>query len=117
MKNHAFLIQAHNFPELLDEFVFRIHRPNHCIFIHLDKKSVLKPDGLNCLKLENVTLLQKYKVKWGGISQVYATLLLLETANKYPVDFNYYHLLSEQDYLCKTNQEFDDFLKIQIRTI
>lgn len=36
--NHAFLIVAHDSPELLQRIVKRLEAPNHYIFIHLDKK-------------------------------------------------------------------------------
>lgn len=37
--NHAFLILAHDSPELLQRIVNRLKAPNHYIFIHLDIKS------------------------------------------------------------------------------
>ena len=37
--NHAFLIEAHDSPELLQRIVDRLNAPNHYLFIHLDGKS------------------------------------------------------------------------------
>ena len=38
MKNHAFLILAHNQPELLSRIVSVLKAPNHYFFIHVDAK-------------------------------------------------------------------------------
>lgn len=38
MKNHAFLILAHNQPELLSRIVSVLMAPNHYFFIHVDAK-------------------------------------------------------------------------------
>ena len=37
--NHAFLIETHDSPELLQRIVDRLNAPNHYFFIHLDGKS------------------------------------------------------------------------------
>ena len=39
MLNHAFLIETHDSPELLQRIVDRLNTPNHFFFIHLDGKS------------------------------------------------------------------------------
>ena len=38
MKNHAFLILAHNQPELLSRIVSVLMAPHHYFFIHVDAK-------------------------------------------------------------------------------
>ena len=38
MKNHAFLIQTHSYPELTEEIVALLESPNHYFFLHVDAK-------------------------------------------------------------------------------
>ena len=38
MLNHAFLIIAHDSPELLRRIIDNLRAPNHFFFVHLDKK-------------------------------------------------------------------------------
>ena len=37
--NHAFIIQVHTQPELLDRILKRLNAPNHYFFINVDGKS------------------------------------------------------------------------------
>lgn len=48
-------------------------------------------------------------VNWGGFSQIQCTINLLQAA--FNDNMDYYHLISGQDYPCKSNQEFDAFFE------
>ena len=54
-------------------------------------------------------LFQKYKVYWGGFSQVQVELFLFEKA--YEKQYDYYHLISGADLPLKSNQEIDAFFE------
>ena len=48
--NHAFLIQAHNYPELLADIVNLMSAPNHYFFIHIDKKATIYMHSSQAIK-------------------------------------------------------------------
>lgn len=57
MLNHAFLIETHDSPELLQRIVDRLNTPNHFFFIHLDGKS-------------SVNKIDTTRIGGGGIYQI-----------------------------------------------
>ena len=110
--NLAFLILAHKNPEQLQMLVDYLHKNGSSVFVHIDKKSA----GDFALFMEankekkNVFIYSRYKVYWGGYSQIRATFFLLEQAIKnYPFDF--VSLLSGQDAPVQPLSAFEDFLK------
>lgn len=112
--NHAFLIQAHAYPELLFKIVNELNASNHFFFIHIDKKGkdMLSSSCIRELKLyQNVILLSDYQVNWGGASQFKVTVRLLFEALLYIPKMDYFHLISGQDFPLKSNKEFDSFFE------
>ena len=94
MKKHALLIQAH---QDISYFIKLAKiQPNVNFYVHMDAKSrdFLKTDLAN---LANVVFLtDRVSVRWGGFSQIEATLKLFETAFANE-DNAYFHLLSGED--------------------
>lgn len=94
MKKHALLIQAH---QDISYFIKLAKiQPNVNFYVHMDAKSDYFPDAKTA-QLANVFLLKdRITVRWGGFSQIEATLKLFETAfaNK---DNAYFHLVSGED--------------------
>lgn len=94
MKKHALLIQAH---QDISYFIKLAKiQPNVNFYVHMDAKSrdFLKTDLAN---LANVVFLtDRVSVRWGGFSQIKATLKLFETAFANE-DNAYFHLLSGED--------------------
>lgn len=94
MKKHALLIQAH---QDISYFIKLAKiQPNVNFYVHMDAKSrdFLKTDLAN---LANVVLLSdRVSVRWGGFSQIEATLKLFETAFANE-DNAYFHLVSGED--------------------
>ena len=94
MKKHALLIQAH---QDISYFIKLAKiQPNVNFYVHMDAKSDYFPDAKTA-QLANVVLLSdRVSVRWGGFSQIEATLKLFETAfaNK---DNAYFHLVSGED--------------------
>lgn len=68
MKNHAFLIQTHSYPELTEEIVGLLESPNHYFFLHVDAKQ----KNIDCFrdickKYQNTILIKnRLKVNGGG---------------------------------------------------
>ena len=109
MKQHAILIETHANLDLLTRVLNKMMSENHYFFIHVDKKNQDYNDFI-ALESDHVIFTHKrYNVKWGSVEQIYLTLQLLKTAKKHPIDFDYYHLISGQDYPTKNNQNFDLF--------
>lgn len=94
MKKHALLIQAH---QDISYFIKLAKiQPSVNFYVHMDAKSDYFPDAKTA-QLANVFLLKdRITVRWGGFSQIEATLKLFETAfaNK---DNAYFHLVSGED--------------------
>jgi len=109
--NHAFLIMAHDEPELLKRIVNRLVAPNHYIFIHIDCKSPIYP--FEC-QMHNVYYLygkQRVNVIWGGFSQLKAEFQLIKAALNCGIDMDYFHLISGHDYPIVSNTSFDVFFE------
>ena len=94
MKKHALLIQAH---QDISYFIKLAKiQPNVNFYVHVDAKSDYFPDA-ETAQLANVFLLKdRITVRWGGFSQIEATLKLFETAFANE-DNAYFHLLSGED--------------------
>lgn len=72
------------------------------VYVHVDKRSSIK-----ILPQENVHVYSKYKVYWGSLNLVKATLLLLKNANLKRYDR--YICISGQDLPLKSNIEIINF--------
>lgn len=110
--NHAFLIMTYNFPEQLGEVVNLLMSENHYFFIHVDKKSDMAPFIKVVKGVEHIIFIsenERIPVYWGGFSQVLAEIILLKKAYTYSVNMEYFHLISGQDFPCKSNQFIDSF--------
>ena len=94
MKKHALLIQAH---QDISYFIKLAKiQPSVNFYVHMDAKSDYFPDA-EPAQLANVFLLKdRITVRWGGFSQIEATLKLFETAFANE-DNAYFHLLSGED--------------------
>ena len=94
MKKHAVLVQAH---QDISYFIKLAKiQPNVNFYVHMDAKSDYFPDA-ETAQLANVFLLKdRITVRWGGFSQIEATLKLFETAFANE-DNAYFHLVSGED--------------------
>lgn len=106
----AILMMCHKSPEQINMFVKQFENQNVDIFIHIDKKANI--DG-QITRANNVYILpneRRKDVQWAQISQVDATLQLIEYAKSF-YDYDFYWLVSGQDYPIKDVTEIIDFLK------
>lgn len=102
MKQHAFLITAYHSPGLLNRMLSRYADAIHC-YVHIDRKSTMEPTEL--LNHPNVTIIKRYNVNWGGINHWLAFLELMTMAAA--DGYDYYHLLTGQDYIVAPLSNFD----------
>ena len=100
----AILLQCHKIPEQVNMFLETMYDSVFTFFIHIDKKSSI---GESLLKRNDIIILPDYlrvDVQWGNISQVDATLNLMNYTKGYG-EFDYYWLCSGQDFPIKPIKE------------
>ncbi|MDV7712267.1 beta-1,6-N-acetylglucosaminyltransferase [Enterococcus casseliflavus] len=100
MKKQAYLIMAHGNFENLSNLIKSLDYKFHDIFVHIDKQVTTSsiPSFKKMVEHANIHVYQKYKVSWGGYSQVLLQVDMLRTAYSYYNEYSYYHFLSGQDF-------------------
>lgn len=77
------------------------------IIIHVDKKSNF--EDFDCLKLSNVIFIEdRVDVQWGAVTQINATLKLMECASSF--NYDYFFLISGDDIPAMSNARINEFL-------
>lgn len=95
---HAFLILAHEQPEMLVELIGALNRSDCDVFVHIDAKAPYSQDDLKINKLNNIHFVQRrIDARWGDFSLVEAELELFATALNHG-SYDYLHLISGVDY-------------------
>ena len=82
---HAFLIIAHNEPEILKILLSMLDDKRNDVYLHIDKRSEKLFQEITSYQMKNGELYlidKRMKVYWGDISQVEVEYLLFETALK-----------------------------------
>lgn len=82
---------------MLSRLVGRFDRDFFKIYVHIDKRSSIRSDQIDDLRQLGATVLQRYAIRWGTITHLYAILDLLRLV----VDWggaDYVHLISGQSY-------------------
>ena len=93
MKKHAYLIMAHNEPEILRKLISLLDDVRNDIYLHIDKKTDMAIFGNIETKYSKVTYVRRNNVYWGGLSQIRCELTLFEEAARNG-HYGHYHLLS-----------------------
>lgn len=105
-RKHAFLIMAHDNPEMLSFLVAKLDYEYNDIFIHIDKKSDMSL--FSDIKTTFSTLYftppeDRVDVRWGDMSQVECEYVLFKQAY-HTSSYAYFHLLSGVDMPLKSNE-------------
>ena len=111
---HAYLIMAHNQPELLCCLLRALDHEKNDIFLHLDRKMPSCDESVfeDQVKKGSLTILpQRLDVKWGQYSQIQCELNLLEAASQ--EKHAYYHLMSGVDFPLKSQDHIHRFFEEQ----
>lgn len=102
----AILIQCHKNPKQINLLLERLNHPDIDCYLHIDKKADFAD---KIIHRENVFVLpdeQRVSVEWAQISQVTATLNLLNTAvASARGGYDYYWLISGQDWPLRSVEE------------
>ena len=108
--NVAYLVAAHNNPQVLKRAIGMLSYEDCAFFIHIDQKSNI--EEFSGIRGENILFSEKrIPVYWGGFSQVQATLLLLRQALESPQNYDYFVLLSGSDYPLRSGKYINTFLQ------
>jgi len=108
----AYLILAHKSPQQLARLVHALETPSARFFLHWDAKSGPPGDTLRGLASRpGVHLVgPSVRVYWGDFSHIRATLLLLREAVNHSERFDYFFLISGQDYPIRSNESIQTLL-------
>lgn len=113
MNKHAYLIIAHNEPEVLRTLLAMLDDVRNDIFVHIDRRACFVYESVKDYKPKHSTLVfleHPIAVYWGDISQVQVEYMLFERAfSQGP--YAYYHLLSGVDLPIKSQDYIHAFFQ------
>ena len=101
---HAYLILAHNEPELLSLLVERLDDVRNDIYIHFDRKLSVLPD-IKTLHAGLCILKDRVDVRWADVSMLEAEYKLFHAVVDSGCEYSHYHLISGVDLPLK-NQDY-----------
>ena len=106
----AHLLLVHKSPKQVARLTkILVSHPNATVFIHVDAKLNIVPFTTELSGIRRVHfLIERTTINWGGYSMVEATLSLLKMAF-YTDDFQYFNLLSGEDYLLRPVSDVHHF--------
>ena len=105
----AHIIITHKNPEQLERLLKQMQHPDFDFYIHVDQKIDIRPFAY-LAEMEGVSFIRDRGLcNWGGYSTLRAMVNSLKEVLDNEVDYEFYNLLSAQDYPIKTNQEIHDF--------
>lgn len=96
MVKHAYLIIAHNEPEILNLLISALDDERNDIYVHIDKKAPFDGSNLKAVKSHLRVVEPRLDARWGDFSLVEVELLLFTEAYQ-SKSYAYYHLLSGTD--------------------
>lgn len=104
----AYLILCHDAPAQLNALATHLAAGGHDVFIHLDAKASIRHlvHTNACIRL----IAHPSDVRWGGWTQVEATLKLLAAARRTGRHYRYLHLLSGQCMPLLSHVSLNDYL-------
>ena len=100
----AYLILAHKNPEQVKRLLRLLDGD---VYIHIDSKSNSKDFYINNPQINYIN--NRISITWGGFSMIKATLKLINVARN-NCNYDYYILLSGDDYPLKSLDELESFL-------
>lgn len=105
----AHLIIAHKNPVQLERLIRALDHHDAYFYIHIDKKTEIAP-FLFLKNIERVVLVEDRMIcNWGGFSFIETTIKLLTLALDSGLKFDFFNLLSAQDYPLKSPEEIHNF--------
>ena len=108
---HAYLIIAHNEPNILKTLLLMLDDERNDVYLHVDARAVELFNQFKDFQLKRgklIILQNRIAVHWGDLSQVEVEYLLFEAALQNG-PYAYYHLLSGVDLPIKTQNYIHEF--------
>lgn len=109
-KKHAYLVIAHNEPDLFKRLLKLLDHPLNDIYVHIDARSDLRLFKTSLQYSHIYYLKHRLKTYWGHYSQIRTELLLFKTARKNG-KYSYFHLISGSDLPLKSQEYIHDFFE------
>ena len=110
---HAYLIIAHNEPNILKTLLLMLDDERNDVYLHVDTRAVELFNQFKDFQLKRgklIILQNRIAVHWGDLSQVEVEYLLFEAALQNG-PYAYYHLLSGVDLPIKTQNYIHEFFQ------
>lgn len=110
---HAYLIIAHNEPDVLKTLLLMLDDERNDIYVHVDTRAVELFNQFKDFQLKKgklIILKNRIAVHWGDLSQVEVEYRLFEAALENG-PYAYYHLLSGVDLPIKTQDYIHEFFQ------
>jgi len=110
-KKHAYLVMAHNEPELLCKLLKLLDDKRNDIYLHLDQKfdAISEEELKEMCQFSSVFFIERKPIYWSGYSQIDCELRLLKAAVQ--KNYTYYHLISGVDLPIKSQDYIHNFFK------
>lgn len=102
---HCIIMTAYKDVGAINRFV-KFTPPYFNIYVHLDLRSKIIPAQID----GRARVYKKFSIHWGAVEHVDAILLLLKEAVTSGVHYDYYHIISGQDFYACPPTEFDERL-------
>lgn len=103
--NHCLLITVYHDVESLNRIIR--HTPDKWgVYVHIDKKSAIQPSEVEsrmCVR----GVFKTFSIYWGGIEHLKAFLFLINKAVTSRDKYDYFHLISGQDFYATSPGDFD----------
>ena len=107
----AYLIIAHTEPDMLKALLRCLDDERNDIFLHIDAKSPMQYEDFQAIpRHSKITVMPRMDIQWGGSSLVRLEMDFLEAAVRQG-PYDYYHLLSGQDFPLKSQDEIHAFFE------
>lgn len=104
----AYLMLCHKNSTQINKLIDQLNSDKCCFFVHIDRKC----KDLDICQKDNIYIVaddSRVDVKWATISMVEATLELIKCALHSSIVFDYYCLISGQDFPIKRNDDIVSF--------
>jgi len=107
----AILITAYKDFDYLKYLIHSLKDDEIFLFIHIDKRFYDEHFFDEYKNNKHVNIISTREIIWGSIHHLNAILDLLKCASSYNIDFEYFHVITGQDYMYRNINEFKRFFK------
>lgn len=107
----AYLVIAHNNVKHLERLIDELNDGENFVFVHFDKRYNKLIKGFDFANKHNFRIFSSHKVYWGGFSIINVTIDLLKMAFTSGYIFDYYILLSGNEYPIRSQLVIKNYLQ------